>query len=286
MHLLAGNLCATGMCSDLFATGMCSNLSATEMCSDTLNREGAQAGGSFSSVGCPSQDVESGLWVAPAQAVPDQAGVSYGAGARQLIAPVALVGLGAIGSQISDFKELDFGLRKHTRHSRSFVFEDALQYAPLGAMYLLKMGGVKSAHSYGETTALAAGSFCITAGAVYLLKGAVDELRPNGKDSDSFPSGHSAIAFMGAELLRREFRDTSPVIGYAGYATATAVSLLRLRHCEHWLPDLLAGAGIGILGTHLAYWATPYVAGKFFGKWTGLPFYDGKVRGLSLAFVF
>ena len=220
--------------------------------------------------------------------------------ARQLVAPAALIGLGVIGSQIDDIKELDFGLRPHDHHShKGFVFEDALQYAPLGAMYVLKFAGVKSAHSYLDATVLAAGAFCFTGAAVFLLKETVDERRPNGKDFDSFPSGHAAKAFMGAELLRREYKDTSPVIGYAGYAAATLTALMRVRHSEHWLPDVLAGAGIGILGTQAAYWVCPHVQRWLFGGWikekglkskdfafVGMPFYNGKVQGVSLALVF
>lgn len=219
---------------------------------------------------------------------------------RQLVAPVILVGLGVVGSQIDDFKELDFGLRPHDLHTHNgFVFEDALQYAPLGAMYLLKVAGVTSAHSYLDATVLAVGSFCVTGAAVFLLKEFTDVQRPNRKDFDSFPSGHAAKAFMGAELLRREFKDTSPAIGYAGYAAATVTSLLRVKHSEHWLPDILVGAGIGILGTQVAYWVAPHLQKWLFGGWigrkglrsgdfafVGMPFYNGKVQGVSLALVF
>lgn len=219
---------------------------------------------------------------------------------RELVVPVALIGLGVAGTQIDCVKEFDFGLRPDDfRSPEGFVFEDALQYAPVGAMYLLKFAGVRSAHSYLDATALLAGSVCITGAATFLLKELVDERRPNGKDFDSFPSGHAAKAFMGAELLRREFRDTSPAIGYAGYAAATLTSILRVKHSEHWLPDVIAGAGIGILGTRVAYWVCPYVQQMLFGRiirnrnlksddfaFVGMPFYNGKVQGISLALVF
>lgn len=220
--------------------------------------------------------------------------------AKGLIAPAALVGLGAVGSAIDDFKEFDFGLRpEDMHHHKGFVVEDALQYVPLASMYALRLSGVKSPHCCLDATVLAAGSYCITGAMTFVLKKAVDERRPNGKDSDSFPSGHAAKAFAGAELLRLEYKDVSPAIGYAGYAVAAASSLLRVKHSEHWLPDILAGAGIGILGTKIAWWVCPPLQKMLFGKWMekkglgsrdfafmGVPFCNGNVKGVSLALVF
>ena len=208
---------------------------------------------------------------------------------RDLIAPALLFGVGGIiGSQIDSFKELDFGLRPDIPHThKGFVLEDAVQYAPVGALYALKLSGVKSAHNYMDATVLVAASYCITASATWLLKQVVDEARPNGVDSDSFPSGHSSVAFMGAELLRREYKDTSPWIGYAGYAAATYTALARIKHSEHWLPDVLAGAGVGILGTRIAYWVCPLIQKHKNGfAFAGMPFYNGTVKGISLAMVF
>lgn len=215
----------------------------------------------------------------------------------QLIVPAVLIGVGAVGSQIDAFKEFDFGLRINNLHTHSgFVLEDAVQYAPVGAMYALKMGGIKSSHSYADLTVLTAASYCITASMTWMLKHVVDEKRPNGKDYDAFPSGHTAVSFMGAELLRLEYKDTSPWIGYAGYAAATYTSLARIRHSEHWMHDLVAGAGVGILGTRLAYWICPPIQKCLFGKciekhkngfaFAGMPFYNGSIKGLSFAMVF
>ena len=73
--------------------------------------------------------------------------------ARELIVPAALVGIGAIGSQIDFIKEMDFGLRDlDLRKHHGFVIEDVLQYVPLASVYALKLSGVKSAHSYLDAT--------------------------------------------------------------------------------------------------------------------------------------
>ena len=216
---------------------------------------------------------------------------------KGVILPIALIGAGAIGSQIDAIKEIDFGLPKSPVHFHSgFALEDAVQYAPLGTFYALNMCGVKSAHSVLDGSALVAASYCITAAATYALKLATDERRPNGADYDAFPSGHAAVSFMGAELLRLEYKDTAPWVGYAGYAAALYTSMARIKHSEHWFHDLVAGAGVGILGTRLAYWVCPPIHKCLFGKksgnmdsgfaFVGMPFYNGSVKGVSLAMVF
>ena len=216
---------------------------------------------------------------------------------QEFVLPIALIGVGAAGSQIDGFKELDFGLRDAGLHfHHGFVLEDAVQYAPVGAFYALNMCGVKSAHSLQDGSALVAASYCITAAATYAFKLAVDERRPNGVDYDAFTSGHAAISFMGAELLRLEYRDSAPWVGYAGYAAALYTSMARIKHSEHWFHDLVAGAGVGILGTRMAYWVCPPIHKCLFGNksekkdngfaFVGMPFYNGSVKGFSLAMVF
>lgn len=96
-----------------------------------------------------------------------------------------------------------------------------------------------------------------------------------------------------------EYKDVSPWIGVAGYAVATGTALARIGHNEHWLTDVIAGAGIGILGTKAAYWIYPWVQELLFEKifkcspsgcndtaFMGFPYYDGTGAGVSLAFRF
>ena len=72
---------------------------------------------------------------------------------------------------------------------------------------------------------------------------------------NSFPSGHTFTAFTGAEILRREYGEEYPWIAVAGYAVAVTVAAMRVYNNRHWLGDVCAGAGLGILSVTLAYWA-------------------------------
>ena len=90
--------------------------------------------------------------------------------------------------------------------------------------------------------------------------------RPDGSTRNSFPSGHTATAFMGAEFLREEYWDVSPWIGISGYVVAAGTGFFRMYNNRHWLTDVLAGAGIGILSTRAAYWLYPTISKTFFRK--------------------
>ena len=93
------------------------------------------------------------------------------------------------------------------------------------------------------------------------LKVSVRSVRPDGTDDRSFPSGHAAVAFTGAELVRMEY---GWGWGAGAYAVATSVAALRLYNGRHWLSDVLAGAGLGILSAHIGDWLTDPVQ-RFLG---------------------
>lgn len=82
--------------------------------------------------------------------------------------------------------------------------------------------------------------------ATYGLKYAIDEQRPNGH-GQSFPSGHTSVAFAGAEFIRKEY---GWGWGVPAYVSAGVVGWSRVEAGKHWTHDVLAGAAIGILSNH------------------------------------
>ena len=215
----------------------------------------------------------------------------------QLIAPAALVGLGVTGLVTNPVKQLNGNISHSFRGNPKGGFDDYVQYVPFAAPYVLKLCGVGSRHNYGEYTILLATSYLSMGIMVNALKYTVKELRPDGSKRNSFPSGHTATVFMGAELLRAEFWETSPWIGVGGYLVASAVGFMRIWHNRHWLTDVLAGAGIGILSVRIAYWTFPPLQRLFFGKGdkksdgyiSAAPYYNpfhGSHMGASLSLSF
>lgn len=180
----------------------------------------------------------------------------------QLVAPAALVASGSIiGLTPSFHQNVDIPLRDwviQDGHDRIRV-DDYLQFAPIAAVPLLKACGVESQHSWRDLVSLSAGTFLLGTAIVQGLKYGIGQQRPYGDVYTSFPSGHTADAFMGAEILRREYGKEYPGIAIAGYAAATATGLLRIYNNRHWASDVLSGAGIGILSASITYWLAPYL---------------------------
>ncbi len=189
-------------------------------------------------------------------------GYDHAFGWRQTIAPAALIGTGGIITALPYLhKEIDGSIREWSqRDGHAFCkIENVVQYLPLASTFVLKAAGLKSQHGWRDMTCLVGGS-CLTGLVVGTgMKYAIGVERPYGGTFNSFPSGHTLTAFMGAELIRREYGEEYPGIAVAGYAVATGVGLMRIYNDYHWASDVLAGAGVGILSASLMYWLAPYL---------------------------
>jgi len=172
------------------------------------------------------------------------------------------------------------------------TIDDFSQYAPAASVYVLDAFGVKAKHNFRDRSVILATSYLILSTTVLGLKSMTQIERPDGTSKNSFPSGHTATAFAGAEFMYQEYKDQSIWYGVAGYAVATGTGLFRMYNNRHWLTDVAAGAGIGILSTKIAYWVNPFLTRKLFGskktKSTTLvsPSYDGKHFGVGLVRMF
>lgn len=134
--------------------------------------------------------------------------------------------------------------------------DDYFQYIPMAQIYLFDAFGFKHQNSVFDQTKYLMISQLISNSLVFFLKKTTKVERPNG-GSNSFPSGHTANAFVGATVLFHEFKDTEPLLAYSGYVFAITTGVLRMTNNAHWLPDVLVGAGIGILSVNLVYHFKP-----------------------------
>lgn len=132
--------------------------------------------------------------------------------------------------------------------------DDYSQLAPLVLTTGLNLAGVEGRSSFGRYVACAGLSYALMAGIVNPIKYGAKEMRPDGSTRNSFPSGHTATAFVSATILHKEYGMTrSPWYSIAGYGVATATGVMRVLNNRHWVSDVLSGAGIGIFSTELAY---------------------------------
>lgn len=151
-----------------------------------------------------------------------------------------------------------------------YSYDDYLQYAPAALTLGLKACGYESRSGWGRMIVSDAFSAAIMAGAVNGLKYSVGRLRPDGSRRNSFPSGHTATAFMTATMLHKEYGWRSPWFSIGGYTAAAVTGISRILNNRHWLSDVIAGGAIGIGSVHLGYFITDCIF-----KEKGL--YDGYV---------
>jgi membrane-associated phospholipid phosphatase len=212
----------------------------------------------------------------------------YGEGRKGLkpwIAPSLLIAGGTAFHYMPQAKE---SVRDFMQENLFYQgqLDDYGQYAPLAAVYLLNLSGVKGKNNFGNRSALAAKSFLLSSFITTRLKVWVGAQRPN-LEAHSFPSGHTTTAFTFAHFMHREYGELSPWYSIGAYTTAAATGIMRMAKNAHWFPDVLMGAGIGILSTEFVYLTHQY-------KWDNrhlrrldiFPFGNGNQKGLSLVYVF
>ena len=135
-----------------------------------------------------------------------------------------------------------------------YRYDDYMQFSPAAAMIVMRACGVEARSKSGaEWLSAEAFSAGIMAIAVNGIKYSVRRLRPDETTRNSFPSGHTATAFMCATMLHKEYGWRSPWISFAGYTVATFTGASRLMNHRHWCTDVLGGAIIGVGSVELGY---------------------------------
>ncbi len=203
---------------------------------------------------------------------------------KQLIVPGVLIAAGIYGTID---KQIDKIVRDQAvKWNGNTSIDNILPAVAPASVYILNWCGVHGKHNFVDRSVIVGTAFILTTGTTYLLKNTINTPRPDGSTNDAFPSMHTAVAFVGAEFMRQEFKDKSVWYGVAGYTFAAATGFLRIYNNRHWLSDVLAGAGIGILGTQAAYWLYPEIRKLYAGTKLDhamiVPF--GSSRGLGLNF--
>lgn len=211
---------------------------------------------------------------------------------KQLIIPSALMTYAIIGIESDQIKLYNTNIREEVLDDidKKTSIDDFSQYAPAAAVYGLNLAGIQGKNNFKDRTIILATSYLLMASTVTGLKHITKIERPDGSNFDSFPSGHTATAFVGAEFMWQEYKDKSVWYGISGYVVAAGTGAFRMYNNKHWLTDVTMGAGIGILSTKAAYWLFPVINQKIFKSKNktalALPFYNGKQAGLACSIQF
>ena len=170
---------------------------------------------------------------------------------RETIVPSALIitGLALTGSETKRDLQSRFP-RTDTR------VDNWLQWSPGAVMYSADIFTNRHRNNVFNQTKFLCISLLATSAVTQLIKVSTHVIRPNG-GSLSFPSGHTSNAFAGATVLFREYCDYNLLVASSGYLLSTTTGILRITNNRHWVPDVLVGAGIGILVTNLVYYLEP-----------------------------
>lgn len=148
--------------------------------------------------------------------------------------------------------------------SPSLKSANILQYSPAGIMLLLKAAGVEGRSDWPRMITSSGVSVVLMTSVTNATKYTVRRERPiGGAPFNSYPSGHTATAFMCAQMLHKEYGETlSPWISAGGYGIAATTGILRVMANRHWCSDVLGGAAIGIFSTEAAYGLTDLLFGE------------------------
>ncbi|WP_353169702.1 phosphatase PAP2 family protein [Flavobacterium sp.] len=180
---------------------------------------------------------------------------------KALIIPAILISYGVLATDNGQLKFYNTELKAEVKEHIKFktTIDDFSQYAPLASIFILDIVGVSGKNKMRDKAIIVSTASLIMGISVASIKKISHIERPDGSSFHSFPSGHTATAFMGAELLYQEYKDVSYWYGISGYFVAAGTGAYRMINNRHWLSDVAAGAGIGILSAKLAYWLFPRI---------------------------
>jgi|GEM_PF-3072365 len=134
--------------------------------------------------------------------------------------------------------------------------DNYIQYIPAVAAYATGfIPGTKPRHANGRRLWMFVQAQVFTSLSVMAIKHYSQVLRPNGDDYHSFPSGHTAQAFMGATFFDMEYPNQMRGVKIGLYAMAGLTGALAVMNDRHWAGDVLFGAGLGMLSVRMLFWS-------------------------------
>ncbi len=206
-------------------------------------------------------------------------------GIKPFIAPTLLIA-GGTALHFSTGLKIEFQEWAQKNISYSGHADDYLQYAPLAVVYGLNATGIKGKNNFGNRSAIVFKSLLLNDFMVSRLKKWTNEIRPNGYPR-AFPSGHTSVAFAMAHFMHKEYGEQSIWYSLGAYSCAATVGIMRVSKNAHWISDVAAGAGFGMLSTELVYLTHLY-------KWDNehvknfdiFPWRSNRQSGLAIVYTF
>ncbi|MEQ6122961.1 phosphatase PAP2 family protein [Pseudotenacibaculum sp. MALMAid0570] len=193
--------------------------------------------------------------------------------------PISLITVGTLISTSKFEKDFQTSVRNFVGNDFNSQLDNYTRYVPIAEIAIADVLGVRSKNHWFDQAKNWTISWFLTDQITFKLKKWIRKPRPSNFDRFSFPSGHTSFAFMNAEVLYNEFKDSSPWLAYSGYVFASGTGALRIMNNAHYLSDVLVASGIGILITKMVYWLDPIIKWNPFKKIKGVTFFPQKYEG-------
>lgn len=198
---------------------------------------------------------------------------------KENVIPISLITVGSLISTSRFEKDFQKNVRNLVGNQFSSRLDNHTRYVPIVEIVVADALGVRSKNHWFDQAKNWTISWFLTDQITFKLKKWIRKSRPDDFDRFSFPSGHTSFAFMNAEVLYNEFKDSSPFLAYSGYVFASTTGGLRIMNNAHFLSDVLVASGIGILVTKIVYWLDPIIKWNPFKKIEGVTFFPQKYEG-------
>ena len=210
---------------------------------------------------------------------------------QQIIVPAAMIAVGAAAVGNNKLGELKMDIRDGMQRARGTRRKANVEtWVTLTAQISVVALGPRPKHSFIDRMLVKTTSYALLYSTMPIVRRCVREPRPDGHNNHSFPSFKAANLFLAAEQVRIE---RGWGWGMGMYAFATGFGALQMYNDRCYINDIIAGAGMGILATHAAYWLLP-LERRWFGldkkkrdKDMGMmlvPTYDHSTQTLGIAF--
>ena len=156
-------------------------------------------------------------------------------------------GLSAVLAYQVDDQFQDYVQREGLLHKRVSQFGDL--YGGLWSAWLLPASIIITSKATDESNPemlekleFTASTLVVNGVTTIILKELISRRRPNGSSNRSMPSGHTSHSFAVAAVANELY---GCKVGTAAYLIAGLVAISRINDNDHYLSDVIVGAGLG-----------------------------------------